>query len=54
LGSFAKNIVKADLYAPDKMPTDLREAHDRNDEVLDLYTKMTVKPSASNQAVECA
>jgi hypothetical protein len=25
----------ADLYAPDKMPKDLREAHDRNDEVLD-------------------
>jgi hypothetical protein len=25
----------ADLYAPDKMPKDLREAHDRNDEVLE-------------------
>jgi hypothetical protein len=25
----------ADLYAPDKMPENLREAHDRNDEVLD-------------------
>jgi hypothetical protein len=25
----------ADLYAPDKMPKDLRAAHDRNDEVLD-------------------
>jgi hypothetical protein len=25
----------ADLYGPDKMPKDLREAHDRNDEVLD-------------------
>ena len=25
----------ADLYAPDTMPTNLREAHDRNDEVLE-------------------
>ena len=25
----------ADLYAPDKMPEDLRRAHDRNDEVLE-------------------
>src|SRR3546814_8119228 len=25
----------ADLYAPEKMPTDLREAHERNDEVLE-------------------
>ena len=25
----------ADLYVPDKMPDDLREAHDRNDEVLE-------------------
>ncbi len=25
----------ADLYAPDKMPKDLREAHDRNDETID-------------------
>ena len=25
----------ADLYAPDTMPTDLREAHERNDEVLE-------------------
>lgn len=25
----------ADLYDPDKMPTDLREAHERNDEVLE-------------------
>lgn len=25
----------ADLYAPDKMPSDLREAHERNDEVLE-------------------
>lgn len=25
----------ADLYAPDKMPADLREAHERNDEVLE-------------------
>lgn len=25
----------ADLYAPDKMPVDLREAHERNDEVLE-------------------
>jgi hypothetical protein len=25
----------ADLYAPDKMPKDLREAHDRNDETLE-------------------
>lgn len=25
----------ADLYEPDKMPTDLREAHERNDEVLE-------------------
>ena len=25
----------ADLYAPDKMPEDLRHAHDRNDEVLE-------------------
>jgi hypothetical protein len=25
----------ADLYAPDAMPTDLREAHERNDEVLE-------------------
>src|SRR5690606_24860112 len=24
----------ADLYDPDKMPADLREAHERNDEVL--------------------
>jgi len=25
----------ADLYEPEKMPTNLREAHDRNDEVLE-------------------
>ena len=25
----------ADLYAPDKMPEDLRAAHERNDEVLE-------------------
>jgi len=25
----------ADLYDPDTMPADLREAHDRNDEVLE-------------------
>ena len=25
----------ADLYDPDKMPADLREAHERNDEVLE-------------------
>jgi hypothetical protein len=25
----------ADLYDPDKMPADLLEAHDRNDEVLE-------------------
>lgn len=25
----------ADLYDPEKMPTDLRDAHDRNDEVLE-------------------
>ena len=25
----------ADLYDPKKMPTDLRQAHDRNDEVLE-------------------
>jgi len=25
----------ADLYAPDKMPADLKRAHDRNDEVLE-------------------
>ena len=25
----------ADLYDPEKMPTDLREAHERNDEVLE-------------------
>ena len=25
----------ADLYDPDAMPTDLREAHERNDEVLE-------------------
>tara|TARA_R110002124_G_scaffold49944_1_gene145868 strand:+ start:125 stop:490 length:366 start_codon:yes stop_codon:yes gene_type:complete len=25
----------ADLYDPDKMPDDLREAHERNDEVLE-------------------
>jgi hypothetical protein len=25
----------ADLYAPDKMPQDLKRAHDRNDEVLE-------------------
>ncbi len=25
----------ADLYAPDNMPADLREAHERNDEVLE-------------------
>jgi hypothetical protein len=25
----------ADLYDPDSMPIDLREAHDRNDEVLE-------------------
>jgi hypothetical protein len=25
----------ADLYAPDTMPADLREAHERNDEVLE-------------------
>ncbi|MCF6211539.1 MAG: lactate dehydrogenase, partial [Gammaproteobacteria bacterium] len=25
----------ADLYAPDKMPDDLRRAHERNDEVLE-------------------
>jgi hypothetical protein len=25
----------ADLYDPDNMPTDLREAHERNDEVLE-------------------
>lgn len=25
----------ADLYEPEKMPPDLREAHDRNDEVLE-------------------
>jgi hypothetical protein len=25
----------ADLYDPDKMPTDLREAHEHNDEVLE-------------------
>jgi very-short-patch-repair endonuclease len=25
----------ADLYAPEKMPTNLREAHDRNDEILE-------------------
>jgi hypothetical protein len=30
---FPATIV--DLYAPDKMPKDLCEAHDRNDEVLD-------------------
>jgi hypothetical protein len=25
----------ADLYDPERMPVDLREAHDRNDEVLE-------------------
>lgn len=25
----------ADLYAPEKMPPNLREAHDRNDEVIE-------------------
>jgi hypothetical protein len=30
---FPKTI--ADLYAPDKMPANLREAHDQNDETLE-------------------
>lgn len=28
-------VTIADLYDPEKMPTDLREAHERNDEVLE-------------------
>src|SRR3546814_4489971 len=31
----------ADLYAPEKMPTDLREAHERNDEVLERSEEHT-------------
>ena len=29
------NYTTADLYDPENMPTDLREAHERNDEVLE-------------------
>jgi hypothetical protein len=30
-----KQAIIADLYDPDKMPADLRAAHERNDEVLE-------------------
>lgn len=31
----AMNTKSADLYNPDNMPSDLREAHERSDEVLE-------------------
>jgi hypothetical protein len=30
-----RGFTNADLYAPDKMPKNLREAHDHNDEILE-------------------
>jgi hypothetical protein len=56
----------ADLYNPEKMPADLRAAHERNDETLEriyigrrfknfgLYTKMTANAPAKKAAKKAA